>query len=183
MKRATLALAVLLIASVGFATTVVPMSVERLTQASTHVVIGQAMRSWSEWNQHHTQIFTYTRFRVSRILKGNAPREIVVKQMGGRAGGFEQKVAGVRPLMSGEQALLFVHPSQAADGTLVITGLMQGNFRIIATQKGEVLATNDVPGVNQLRAGANSVEHYSGSRMPLSTLESLVNGVVRRGQP
>src|SRR5437899_9128789 len=98
------------------------MSVERLTQASTHVVVGQAISSRSEWNQQHTQIFTYTRFRVARSLKGRSPSEIVVKQLGGRAGGYEQKVAGVRQFNANEPAVLFVHPSQAGDGTMVVTG-------------------------------------------------------------
>ena len=183
MKRITATIAILLVTSFGFSTTVVPMSVERLTQASTHVVVGHAVRSWSEWDPQHTQIFTYTRFHVLTALKGTTPGEIIVKQMGGRAGGYEQKVAGVRHLASGEQAVLFVHPSQAADGTLVITGLMQGNFRIVASQKGEVMATNDVSGVNQLAADVSAVEHYVGSRMPLTTLESLVISAVHRGQP
>src|SRR5438067_422572 len=154
-----------------FGTTVIPMSVERLTQASTHVVVGQAISSRSEWNQQHTQIFTYTRFRIARSLKGKAPAEIVVKQMGGRAGGYEQKVAGVRQLNANEQAVLFVHPSQAADGSVVITGLMQGDFRIVASQKGEAVVSNEALGVQQPSASTSSVEHYAGEGMPLSTLE------------
>ncbi len=156
------------------ATTVTPMSIERLTQASTHVVLGEALDSRSAWNAQHTQIFTYTRFRISRVLKGTASSMITVKQMGGRADGYEQKVAGVRQLQSGETAVLFVHPSQAADGTMVVTGLMQGKFSVSSSSTGEATVTNNVPGVDQVHRPDGAVEHYSGTKMTLSTLEAIV---------
>jgi hypothetical protein len=107
------------------------------------------------------------------VLKGHAGQEIIVKQMGGRADGFEQKVAGVRQLQGGEEAVLFVHPSQAGDGTFVITGLMQGNFRV-TTENAARVVSNGVEGVTQVRHGQPAVEHFSGSRMPLSQLEAIV---------
>jgi hypothetical protein len=163
----------------AFATTVVPMSVERLTHASTHVLLAQAVESSTQWNADHTLIFTLTKFRVTRTLKGQAANEVIVKQMGGRAGAYEQKVAGVRHWQSGEQAVLFVHPSQAGDGTLVVTGLMQGNFRVISSSAAqEPLVTNGVPGVDELNAQAGTVQHFAGSKLPLSRLESIVRDAV-----
>jgi len=180
MKRFLALIAVLALPL--FATTVTPMSVERLTQASSHVIMGQAGESWSEWNQQHTQIFTYTRFHISKILKGGPASTVVVKQMGGRAGGYEQKVAGVRQLQTGERAVLFVHPSQIADGTMVVTGLMQGDFRVIGSEKSEVTVSNGVAGVNQYRRENGSLEHYSGAQMPLHELESRVRAASQKAQ-
>lgn len=162
-----------------FGTTVTPMSIERLTQASSHVVVGQAGDTWSEWNAQHTQIFTYTRFKVSKSLKGDAPDTFVVKQMGGRAGAYEQKVAGVRLLREGDQAVLFVHPSQAADGTVVVTGLMQGSFRVVKSDAGETRVTNDVSGVDQFTPGQRVVGHFSGTEMPLDRFEALVRAAAK----
>jgi hypothetical protein len=175
-------IALVLVALPLAATTITPMSVERLTQASTHVVMGQAAESWSQWNPEHTQIFTYTRFRVTKSLKGSASNTVVVKQMGGRAGGYEQKVAGVRELQSGERAVLFMHPSQSADGTLVVTGLMQGNFRVMESAKGQATVSNGVIGVNQYHAESGTIGHYSGTHMPLSQLETLVRSAQRSRQ-
>lgn len=180
MKK--LLIAIMLLALPLAATTVTPMSIERLTQASTHVVMGQAGESWSEWNPQHTQIFTYTRFQVSKTLKGSSASSMVVKQMGGRADGYEQKVAGVRQLQSGEHAVLFVHPSQTADGTMVVTGLMQGNFHVIESSKGETTVSNDVVGVNQYSPENGTMQHYSGARMPLQKLEVLVRSAAQRSQ-
>src|SRR5258705_4218168 len=94
------------------ATTIVPVSVERLTRQSTHIVEAQASQSWSQWNPQHSLIFTYTQFQVARALKGQAPAMIVVKQPGGSAEGYTQKVAGVRHWRTGDQAVLFLRPSQ-----------------------------------------------------------------------
>ena len=55
------------------ATTIVPVSVERLTRESSHIVEARASQSWSQWNSQHSLIFTYTRFQVARTLKGQAP--------------------------------------------------------------------------------------------------------------
>jgi hypothetical protein len=172
----------LLVIAFGFsayATTVVPMSVERLTHASTHVLFAQAVESSTQWNADHTLIFTLTKFRVTRTLKGQAAKEVIVKQMGGRAGAYEQKVAGVRHWQDGEQAVLFVHPSQAGDGTLVVTGLMQGNFRVTSSSAAqEPLVTNGVMGVDELNTQAGTVQHFAGSKLPLSRLESIVRDAV-----
>src|SRR5258708_37548803 len=96
------AVCALLLSGLLHATTVIPVTVERLAQDSTHVVIGQAEASWTEWNAEHTTIYTKTRFRVSAAIKGQAAQEFVVKQMGGRSGAYLQKVAGVRYLSNGE---------------------------------------------------------------------------------
>jgi hypothetical protein len=165
---------VLVFAICASATTVVPMSVERLTHVSSHVLLAQAEESHSEWNADHTLIFTLTKFRVLKTLKGQAGNEVVVKQMGGRSDPYEQKVAGVRHWQSGEEAMLFLHPSQAGDGTLVITGLMQGNFRVVSGQGGEALVSNGVIGAEELNTGNKTVQHFAGSKMPLSNLEAIV---------
>src|SRR5712672_3652997 len=74
------------------ATTIVPMSVEDLTQASTHVVVAQALESRTEWNADKTIIFTITTFQVSESLKGQAPHTLVVRQMGGRTMHMSKKL-------------------------------------------------------------------------------------------
>src|SRR6267378_8466305 len=130
------------------ATTIVPVSVERLTRESSHIVEGQASQSWSQWNSQHSIIFTYTRFQVIRALKGQAPLTIVVKQPGGSAEGYTQKVAGVRHWRTGDQAVLFLRPSQEMDGTLEVTGLMQGNFLVHKNATGETMVSNGVPDIS-----------------------------------
>lgn len=154
------------------ATTVVPMSLEELTRAASNVVEAHALRSWTSWNAQHTLIYTYTIFQVSRALKGSATDTITVKQMGGTADGYTQKVSGVRQFQEGEDALLFVRPSIAADGTLVVVGLMQGNFRISHLATGETLVSNGISEAQQYDRGR--VESFSGTSMRLEEAEARV---------
>src|SRR5438270_13261941 len=118
-------------------TTVIPMSVEKLVGGSSHVVEATAVQAWSEWNPQHTIIFTYTKFQVTRRLKGQAPTAIIVKQLGGSTGGYTERVAGVRHWRSGEQAVLFLRPSQDQDGTLEGTGRMQVYFMVRQAPSGD----------------------------------------------
>src|SRR3954465_3004164 len=104
------------------ATTIVPMSVEKLTANSTDVVEAPAIDARLSWDADRTKIYTYTRFEVRRTLKGTAPNVITVKQMGGHADGYTQKVSGVRHWQPGDEAVLFLQPSTANDGTLIVTG-------------------------------------------------------------
>ncbi len=173
---ARIAIFVLLFLGVRLAwsTTVVPMSVERLTQASTNVVEARAVEAWSQWDSNRNLIHTYTRFQVMRSLKGSAPTEIVVKQLGGTAGGYTQVVAGVRGWTRGEDAVLFLHPSEANDGTFVVSGLMQGDFRAFHAATGEVRVSNGVPQVSTFNPATHATGTYHGSAMTLQELETRI---------
>ena len=169
----------LLLALVVHATMVKPMSVEDLTAAASTVVEGQATESWTSWNALHTRIYTYTRVQVSRTLKGSPGGTVVVKQLGGSAEGYTQHVSGVRPMQAGEAALLFLRPSEAHDGTMVIVGLMQGQFRLARDAKsGATVLSNDVFGAEQMQSNSRTVQPYRGSAMTLQQMEARVRKAV-----
>ena len=165
-------LLIALIAPALRATSVVPMSVEQLTTAAQTVVEGRALEQWSQWDTSEHLIYTYTRFAVTSKLKGSSPQSIVVRQMGGSAGGYTQIVSGVRHWQPGDEAVLFLRPSVANDGTMAVVGLMQGNFRIVRAPDGSVTAGNGVPSVSIMKDG--SAATFTGSRMPLAELEQRV---------
>lgn len=165
---------VALISAIAAGTTVVPLSVEKIAAASAHVIEGTAGESWSQWNPQHTLIYTYTRFHVSRTLKGSVPPTVIVRQLGGSAEGYTQHVAGVRHWRQGEQSVLFLHPSEGNDGTLSVTGLMQGNFALYRAPSGAIMVTNGMPGVSAYQPSTNAVSAYQGNVMRLDELESRV---------
>ncbi len=165
------------------ATTVRPMSVEDLTGAAEIVVHAHATAAWSQWNPEGTLIFTYTRFQVEETLKGTAGDVITVKQLGGSAGGYTQRVAGVRPWSLGESAILFLRSSEARDNTVVVVGLMQGDFRIHASASGEILANNGVPqtshnDVSAFHPATGEIGAYTGSQLTLSDLKRRIHVAV-----
>ncbi len=153
------------------ATSIVPMSVEELTARAQMVVEGRALEQWSQWDTNEHLIYTYTRFAVARRLKGASADTILVRQMGGSAGGYTQAVAGVRHWQVGDEAVLFLRPSVANDGSLAVVGLMQGNFRI-ARANAATTVSNGVPAVSMTTASGMST--FTGSRMPLAELEQRV---------
>jgi hypothetical protein len=162
------------------ATTVVPLSIERLTAASSHVVEGTPLQTWSQWNPQHTMILTFTKFHVERVLKGQASGMVIVKQLGGRVGTVVQKVAGVRHLAPGESTVLFLRPGDQSDGTLVITGLMQGNFSVSIAQDGTSMVTNGMPDVSAYSVSTGHVTAYQGTHVRLEELEKRVQTAVQQ---
>ena len=180
MKTSHLAICFFLLTALLPATTVVPVSVEQLAHESSHIVEGRALESWSQWNPQHTLIFTYTRFQVTRALKGQPPSTLVVKQLGGEAGGYIQKIPGVRQWRTGEQAVLFLQPSLSQDGTLQVTGLMQGNFAVRTTPAGEIMVSNGVSGVSAYKVGGREVTPYQGNTMRLQDLEARIQKSVQQ---
>lgn len=173
---ARLAILLALTAACG-ATTVIPLSVEQLTASADEIVEARAVRSWTSWNAPRTILYTFTEFNVTSRLKGAAPDVITVKQMGGHADGLIQTIAGLRYFQDGEEALLFLRRSAANDGTRVIVGLMQGNFRVWATTTGRRMASNGVPHVNAVEGG--EMRTFGGASLELDALEARVRKAVR----
>lgn len=175
MKRILLPALVLLCCA--SATTIKPLSVEELTTRSTHVVRARAVESHSAWNAQHTLIYTETRFTTEENLKGTAPATFTVRRIGGSAEGYTQKVSGVRPWQAGEEAVLFLHPSEASDGTYSVTGLMQGNFMVRHTSTGTELVSNGAADVTAFDSATGAVSHYGGTSMSLQELKRRVSSV------
>lgn len=187
MKQMLVLITVLVSTTALRATTVFPMSVERLTDISSDVVVGHAVKSWSRWNAQHTIIVTYTQFAVDNRLKGASGATVTVKQPGGSAEGYTQHVAGVRPWSAGESAVLFLRPSQSGDA-LVVSGLIQGDFRIRRSSSGTLVADNGLDNtavaaaseqVQVFNPSDKSISPYLGHRMTLDELQQRVHSRIR----
>jgi hypothetical protein len=164
---------VLATACLGWATTVRPMSVDRLTQLATSIVEAHVNKTWSTWDAQHSRIYTYTTLTVTKNLKGSQTSTITVKQPGGTVGHMREVVFGVRHFRPGEDAFLFLEPDQQNDGTFRVVGLMQGNFFIDRTSPARTIVTNGVPQVTAINS-QGQLAPYSGAHMTLQELETRV---------
>lgn len=169
-----LILAIACITGKLMATTIVPMSLEQLTTNSTDIVEVRAIDVRSGWDADRRMIYTYTRFAVRRTLKGTAPNVITVKQMGGHADGYTQTISGIQHWKPGDGSVLFLQPSTMNDGTLIVTGLVQGNFRMMHEPTGEVMVSNGVPDVSALEKQTSGPIQYRGAKMSIQELEQRV---------
>ncbi len=156
-----------------WATSVIPMSVEQLTAAASNVVRARAISSEARWNEDRTIIYTFTRFASIETWKGAPASEFIVRQMGGRVGNVEQKVSGVRRWNAGDEAILFLRPSEAGNGVMAVVGLFQGNFSLHA-DGGKLIASNGVPDALQLNSATQQLEHFKAASYTLSELHQRV---------
>jgi len=179
-RAAILIFCLILASCLASATTIIPLSVEELAGKSTNIFRGNAAETWTAWNPQHTLIYTYTRFQVTKSLKGQAQQTVTIKQIGGRVANTVQKVAGVRHFTPGEQDLLFLQPSKDNDGTFIVTGLMQGNFLVRRAASGQMLVSNGVPEVSKLEVNSGVISGYRGSAMTVDQLESRIRKAVQQ---
>ena len=89
-------------------------------------------------------------------------------------------VSGVRQFTGGEENFLFLQPSQDNDGTMIVTGLVLGNFRLYRTNTGQVAASNGVPEVSAVQVGTGAVSTYRGSTVTVDQLESRIQKAVQQ---
>lgn len=126
MKR--LALFALICGSVAHATTLVAADVTSLTQHSDAIVVGFVLSSAPRLTQDGRRIITDTEIQVIEVLKGAAPKSIVVMQPGGVVGDVGQRVEGTAPFAAGENVVVFLE-RRGAD-RWAVTGMVQGKFTI-----------------------------------------------------
>jgi ABC-type glycerol-3-phosphate transport system substrate-binding protein len=176
MKRLMIVFAVLALAAAANATTIRPMTIEEMTASASSVIEGTAVDKWSAWDSQHREIMTFTRFNVLKTLKGSAPNQVVVAQLGGTVGNIKLLVSGIRHFQIGETTLLFLRLGDTPDVMSLDT--MQGNFRVVKDQIGEMVASNGMPDVSVLRG--SQVVPYQGHTVALSTLESRIQKAVGR---
>lgn len=111
------------------------MSLDELVAASTYAVVATAHERRSVWEEvgGSRRIVTYTRLAVERSVLGSAGSELWVRTLGGVVGKIGQTVSGEAQIAPGSRSLLFL---ANVEGILVVTGLAQGHFRVVAEDGG-----------------------------------------------
>jgi hypothetical protein len=163
----------------ALATTIRPVTVEQLTAESSHVVEGRAVSSYAAWDGGHKAIYTYTTFEIGKVLKGQlTTRTILVKQFGGQVGNTVSRRIGVRQFAAGEEAVLFLFPG--ADGTMLVTGLMQGRFSVRHSNGGTTVSNGVPPPSPATRSYQVGEPVAQEQGMSLESLEQRVRSAVGR---
>ena len=112
------------------ASSLMRLSMEQLSQASTEIVRGQVTDRESRWNASGTQIETVTTLLVSQVVKGLPKSAVAVQQFGGTVGNVHQFVAGSVQFEPQAEYVLFLEPSVRETGRFRVVGMMQGAYRI-----------------------------------------------------
>ena len=183
MKMRALTLATFLVVGVAGlspvgATTMVSLSMEQLTQASSDIVEGQVASQISEWNAAHTQIVTITTFKVVQTLKGRAANNLRVRLLGGTVGHVTVTVPGQVTFRPKREYILFLEP--ADDATYHVVGMIQGAYPIyrdVTANEERVILPSNLSYVQSVVGGAGD----SAGTVPLLGFHKYVATLVGAG--
>ena len=148
----------------GWSSTLVSMSLDQLTQASSVIVQARVINQGSRWNDSHTQVLTITTVAVLQVFKGNAPSTLEIEQLGGRVGNMNVFVPGETALQPQAEYVLFLEPTPASSHYRLV-GMTQGAYRIYqdsTTHQNRVI----LPSLSQLQAQLQ----WNGAANPPGTL-------------
>ncbi len=156
------------------AAVVVPLSREALVAESDLVVRATVLSRKSAWNAGHTQIQTWTTLRVDEYLKGQGPRELVLRQIGGETDGLVTEIAGDGHVLPGEAAVLFL---RRGDDVVFLTALAQAVYLVHVKPDGVALAQRDLAGLTFARWVGGRMQTVEASREPSEAVVDLARSV------
>lgn len=112
------------------ATSLVRLSLEQLSQASTEIVRGRVVSQESRWNSRQTQIVTLTTIAIDQKVKGRPPAALVIQQPGGTVGNLRVLVPGTVRFTRQSSYVLFLEPVGENSSRYCLVGMVQGAYRI-----------------------------------------------------
>jgi hypothetical protein len=131
------------------ATVVRPLTVADLTSRAQVVVQGRVLDQVGLWDSQKRGIYTHTRIEVLKCFKGDVPdKEILVRQLGGRSGGYVMGLPGNAPLQVGEEVVLFLTRDSHYH---YVVGLAQGKFAVLPDGSGRKVVSRDLSGLSFAR--------------------------------
>jgi len=113
------------------ATSVLPVSLQRMATAAEIIFHGTATSNEVKLDQASGGVATYTTFKVSEVIKGDPGATHTIKQIGGQLPGSQvrQLIHGVPRFSVGQEYVVFL-PKASSLGFASPIGLSQGKFNI-----------------------------------------------------
>jgi hypothetical protein len=119
--------AVLATTALAHATVVVPLSLADQVGRADRIVRAHVVAMRSAYEPSRGAIFTYTELQVTETLKGAAQPTLLLRQMGGTAGGQTQLVPGDAHFGVGDDVVLFLR-NDSAGPTVFLFSLAQSAY-------------------------------------------------------
>jgi len=157
MKIRVLVLAAILggaLAPRARATTLVRLSLQQLTEASSAIVRGRVVSQQSRWNPQHTRIVTFTTLALAETMKGTPGSTVVVEQLGGTVGNIRVHVSGTVHFHPATDYVLFLEPAGSDTSKFILVGMIQGAYRVY--RDAATLQERVIPPVGGFSMGSSS---------------------------
>jgi len=124
----TITPATTLIVADAQATSLVDLTTDQMTDASTYIVRGTISDVWSEQDQHGT-VWTRAKIQVGHVYKGTAvPDELIIDSMGGTHGDTHMQIWGRARFSKGEDAFFFIDTLD--NGRLTPLTMFHGKYTV-----------------------------------------------------
>ncbi len=183
LRRAMNVMPVLLIAGIliglgssAWATTVLGLNWQEMVERSSIIVTGTVVESHSHWNADKTKIYTTSAVEVSEVLKGQAGKTVLIRQLGGEVDGVGARLLGAPKYEAGEDVVVFLE--SRPDGAFVTVGLSQGKCRLLRDGKSGarlVERTEFAQGVHVVKRSSQKPEKPENLRViPMSDLLGII---------
>ncbi len=145
LSRIPLLLILLLLSLQAAATSLLPLSLQQMTQAAEVIFHGRTISNEVKLDQPGGRVATFTRFEVIEVIKGKPEATHSIKQIGGQMPGsrYRQVIHGVPRFTIGEEYVVFL-PKASSLGFSSPIGLAQGKFDI-RTRDGVTTVSNGRP--------------------------------------
>jgi len=124
------------------ATSVLPVSLQRMSTTAETIFHGTALGNEVRLDPTSGRVATYTTFNVSEVIKGDPGTTHTIKQIGGQLPGsnVRQLIHGVPQFAVGREYVVFL-PKASSLGFASPIGLSQGKFDIRKLD-GQAIVTN-----------------------------------------
>ena len=124
-------LILLLCSPQAVATSVLPVSLQRMTTTATMIFHGTVIENEVKLDQTSGRVATYTTFKVNEVIKGDPGNTHTIKQIGGQLPGsnVRQLIHGVPQFSVNQEYVIFL-PEASSLGFSSPIGLSQGKFDI-----------------------------------------------------
>ncbi|UCB55589.1 MAG: hypothetical protein JSW45_03420 [Thiotrichales bacterium] len=113
------------------ATSVLPISLQRMTGVAAQIFHGKVTANEVKLDPASGRVVTYTRFEIIEVIKGDVAATRTIKQLGGQLPGSDvrQIIHGVPAFSVGQEYVVFL-PKASRSGFSSPVGLSQGKFDV-----------------------------------------------------
>lgn len=183
LPRLVVALALLSLAPVLHATSVIQPTFNELVGTADYVVRAVVTSSQASWRENSQKpgeryIGTSIALDVREVIQGTPPSPLVLEVVGGRVGDEELAIAGTPKLVPGREYVLFIRGNGRV--FFPVVGLAYGTFPIrrdAKTGRAEVLRANGQPLYSTQDLAPGTTSAASGASARPMTPDSFRNRI------
>lgn len=169
---------VLLLSVAAQATTFVNRPLGEVVKETANIVRGRPGESYSDWGKgENRQIFTYTPFVVTEVLKGGLrENRILLRQPGGGKDGMEMNVPGTAHFNTTEDVVVMLGERNKEDDSYDIPGFTTGKYSVVPGENGEPALVNSLGGGALYDPNRDPRTLSYNSKIPLEVFRRIAKG-------